>query len=97
MPKFDERRSSPRSLFLRAPDYAVFVAPTKRADTADIVNGQQIIKRVERLRLLFSFTAELLSAFDLIAHYDAPCPPVGLGVGNRGMEERTVFRRAMEV
>jgi len=58
MPKFDEWRSGPASFFLRASEHAVFVAKTKRADTAEIIHGQQIVKRVERLRpSFFSFTA----------------------------------------
>ncbi len=51
MPKLDEWRSGPASFFLRALEHALFVAKTKRADTAEIIHGQQIIKRVERLRL----------------------------------------------
>lgn len=60
MPKFDEWRRRPSSLFLHAPEYAVFFAKTKRADTSEIINSQQIIKRAGRLRLLFFFTAQLL-------------------------------------
>ncbi len=97
MPKFDEWRSSPASFFQRAPEHAVFVAKTKRADTAEIIHGQQIIKRVERLRHFFSFAAQFLSVFDVITHDDALCPPIWLGVGNRGMEERAVLRLAMEL
>jgi len=98
MPKFYEWRSSPASFFLRALEYAAFVAKTKRADTAEIIHGQQIIKCVERMRLsYFSFTAQFLSSFGVIAQNDTPCPSIRLCVGNRSMEERTVFRLAMEL
>jgi hypothetical protein len=45
----------------------------------------------------FSFTAQFLSSFAVIADDDTPCPSIGLCVGNRGMEERTIFRLAMEL
>ena len=98
MSKLYEWGSRPAFFFLRALEHAVFIAKTKRADTAEIIDGKQIIKRIERLRLFFfSFTAQFLSAFDVIAHDDTPCPPVRLGIGNRCMEERTVFRLAMKL
>ena len=98
MSKLDERRGCTTSFLLCALEHAVFVAKTERADTAEIIHSQQIIQRVEQLRLFFfSFTAQLLSAFDVIAHDDTPCPTVRLGVGNRRMEDRTVFRLAMKL
>ena len=79
-------------------EHAVFAAKTKRADTASILGGEQIIRRVEPLCLvLFPFTAQLLHAFDVLSHDDTPCPPVGPGVDHRGMEERTDFRLTMKL
>src|ERR1700723_2778635 len=87
MPKFYEWRSRSASLFLGALEHTVFVAKAKRADTADIVHGQQIVKRVEWLRLFFSFTAQFLSASDVITQDDTPCPPVGVGVDPQLLKE----------
>ena len=72
---------------MRALEHIVFVAKTKRADAAYVIHSQQIIKSIERLCLVFlSFTSQFLSTFDVIAHDDTLCPPVGLGIRNRGME-----------
>ena len=91
MSKLDEWRSGSAPFFLCALKQALFIAKTKRADAAEIIHSQQIIKRVERLRFFFSFTAQFLSALDVVAHDDTLCPPIGLGVGNRGMKYGTVF------
>ena len=88
MSKLDERRGCLTSFLLCALEPAIFVAKTERAETAEIIHSQQIIQRVERLRLFFfSFTAQFLSAFDVIAHDDTPCPPVRLGVGTERVNE----------
>jgi hypothetical protein len=40
MSKLDEWRSGPAPFFLRALKHALFVAKTKRADTAEIIHSQ---------------------------------------------------------
>jgi hypothetical protein len=41
MPEFDDWRSSPASFFLRALEYALFVAKTKCTDTAEIIQANK--------------------------------------------------------
>ena len=98
MPQFQEwRRRSP--VAFRGPlKDSLLVTETQRADTAAVVYRQ---KKIDCVELGWSCIRPLaprrLASLRVIACDHASSPAIGLGVGNRGMKNRTLGSFAMKL
>ncbi|MBW3655798.1 MAG: hypothetical protein KY444_06805, partial [Gemmatimonadetes bacterium] len=97
IPQLNQRRN-PAPARLRGPaENTRFIPQPERTDAARVVDGQEKVQRSRDRRHIIPGAARLFSSFRVVAHDDAPGPPIGFRVGDGGVEDGALLRLAMEL
>src|SRR5579859_5743173 len=96
--ELDQGRRGPAALLGSPLKQPIFVLQSKRADPADVIDGEKVVHRIEQSLIDgLAAAARLLAALGVVALNDLATPTIRLGVGEDSVEDGSVASLAMEL